>query len=80
MIKSISPAMREAKLLAEKRKGLAFAVTDQDAADNLAKISGALGPSTLAQILSERRALKALRLDGVEPSAQSIADVRYAYY
>jgi phosphate transport system substrate-binding protein len=80
MIKSISPAMREAKLLAEKRKGLAFAVTDQDAADNLEKIPGALGPSTLAQILSERRALKALRLDGVEPSAQSIADGRYAYY
>lgn len=41
---------------------------------------GALGPSTLAQIVSEGRALKALRLDGVEPSAQSIADGSYPYY
>jgi phosphate transport system substrate-binding protein len=80
MIKSMSPAMREAKLLAEQRKGLAFAVTDQDAADNLEKIPGALGPSTLAQILSEQRALKALRLDGIEPSAQSIAGGSYPYY
>lgn len=80
MVKSMSAAMREAKARAEQRKGMAFAVTDQDAADSLEKIPGALGPTTLGQILSEKRGLKALRLDDVEPSPQSIADGRYLYY
>ena len=80
MIKSMSPAMGAALSAAETRKGMAFAVTDQDAAENLEKIPGALGPSTLAQILSEERALKALALDGVEPGATTIADGRYPYY
>lgn len=80
MIKAMSAAMREAKTKAEQRKGMTFAVTDQEAADSLEKISGALGPSTLAQILSEKRGLKALRLDNVEPGVQSIADGRYPYY
>lgn len=80
MIKAMSAAMRDAKIKAEQRKGMAFAVTDQDAADNLEKIPGALGPSTLAQILSEKRRLKALRLDDVEPAPQTIADGRYAHY
>lgn len=77
MIKSISPEMREAKIQAEQRKGMLFAVTDQETADNIEKIPGALGPSTLAQILSEKRGLKALKLNGVEPSAKSIADGSY---
>jgi phosphate transport system substrate-binding protein len=77
MIKGISPAMRDAKSSAEQRKGMPFAVSDQDAADSIEKIPGALGPSTLAQILSEKRLLKALRLNGVEPSAKTIADGSY---
>jgi phosphate transport system substrate-binding protein len=80
MIKSMSPAMGAALSAAETRKGMAFAVTDQDAADNLERLPGALGPSTLAQILSERRALKALELDNVEPSPATIADGSYPYY
>ncbi|WP_170164746.1 PstS family phosphate ABC transporter substrate-binding protein [Thiocapsa rosea] len=80
MIKSMSPAMDLALSGAETRKGMAFAVTDQDAADNLERIPGALGPSTLAQILSEKRALKALELDDVEPSPTTIADGSYPYF
>ena len=80
MIKSMSEAMRKAKIEAEQRKGMAFAVTDQEAADNLEKIPGSLGPSTLAQILTEDRKLKALQLNKVEPSPQSIANGSYPYY
>lgn len=80
MIKSMSVAMREAKGKAEQRKGMMFAVTDQDAAASLEKIAGALGPMTLAQIRSEKRSLKVLRLDNIEPSVQSIADGSYPYY
>jgi phosphate transport system substrate-binding protein len=80
MIKDMSPAMREALGEAERRKGTAFAVTDQDAADSLEKIQGALGPTTLAQILTEGRALKPLSLDGIEPSVDTLAGGRYPYH
>lgn len=76
-IKNISPAMRNAKTAAEQRKGMLFAVTDQETADNLEKIPGSLGPTTLALVLSEKRSLKVLALDGVAPSAKSIADGSY---
>lgn len=80
MIKSMSAALRDALIAAEQRKGMAFAVTDQDAADMLEKVRGALGPFTLAQLLSEQRKLKALRMNNVEPGAQSIADGSYPYF
>lgn len=76
-VRNMSPAMHEAVLLSQQRKGLSFAVTDQEAADNLESIPGAVGPASLALILSERRALKALRLDGVTPTAASLADGSY---
>jgi phosphate transport system substrate-binding protein len=77
MIKSMSPAMREAKSAAEQRKGMVFTVTDQETGNAIEKVPGALGPSTLALLLSEKRALKALALDGVVPSAQTIANGSY---
>ena len=80
MIKSMSAALRDGLIAAEQRKGMAFAVTDQDAADMLEKVRGALGPFTLAQLLTEQRKLKALRVNNVEPGAQSIADGSYPYF
>jgi phosphate transport system substrate-binding protein len=76
-IKNMSAAMREAKSAAEQRKGMVFTVTDQDTANGIESIAGALGPSTLALILSEKRPLKALALDGVVPSPQSLANGSY---
>jgi phosphate transport system substrate-binding protein len=80
MIKAISPEVREAKTAAEQRKGMAFAVSDQDSADALEKIPGAFGASTLAQLLTEKRALKALRFDDVEPNAKNIDNGSYPLY
>lgn len=77
LIKGLSPQMREAMSAAEQRKGMSFSVTDQDAAKNIEKIPGALGPSTLAQIFSEHRPIKALMLNGVVPNANSVADGSY---
>lgn len=76
-IKAMSPAMRDAKSAAEQRKGMVFTVTDQETASSIEKIPGAVGPSTLALMLSEERALKALTLDGVVPSAENIANGSY---
>jgi phosphate transport system substrate-binding protein len=80
LIKNMSPAMREATRAAEQRKGMSFTVTDQDTANNIEKVPGALGPSTLALILSEKRQVKVLTLNGIAPDAKSIADGSYPLY
>lgn len=79
-IKAISPAVRDAKTAAEQRKGMLFTVSDQDTADAIEKTPGALGPSTLALILSEKRAMRALPLNGVAPEVGTIADGRYPLF
>jgi phosphate transport system substrate-binding protein len=80
IIKSISPELRRAVLAAEARPGVQFSVTDQDAANDLERIPGAIGPSSLTLILSEKRALRALRLDGKEPTPRNAASGVYPYY
>ena len=80
MVKNISPAVREGLAAAEQRPGVRFSVNDQDAADDLEKIAGAIGPSSLALIVSERRALRALALDGVEPTPANAAAGAYPHY
>ncbi len=80
MVKSLSPAVRAAVVLAEGRPGVRFSVNDQDAADDLEKIPGAVGPSSLALIISEGRALRALQLDGVVPTPKAAASGQYPYF
>lgn len=80
LAKSMSPAIKQALTEAERRPGMPFAVSDQDAADNLERIPGALGATTLALILAENRPLKALKLDGVEPTLKNAAAGRYPYH
>jgi len=78
-VKAMSAKLNEAKTMAEKRPGMAFAITDQDAADDIARIPGALGPTTLALIVSEKRPLRPLKLDGVEPSLKNLAAGLYRH-
>ena len=80
MIKNISPAIRQGLAAAEARPGVRFAVNDQDAANDLEKVPGAIGPSSLALIVSEKRALRALKLDGREPTPMNAASGAYPYY
>ncbi len=80
MVRNISPEMRRALAVAEARPGVQFSVNDQDAANDLEKIRGAIGPSSLALIASERRALRALKLDGREPTPMNAASGAYPYY
>ncbi len=77
-IKAISLEVRQGLEAAEKRPGMAFAVTDQEAAKAIATTPGGIGPSTLALIRSEHPGLKALKLNGIAPSPDALADGSYA--
>lgn len=80
MVKNISPEIRQGLAAAAARPGVQFAVTDQDAANDLERIPGAIGPSSLAVIVSEKRALRALKLDGTEPTPMNAASGAYPHY
>lgn len=80
VLKSISPAMEEAVKSALAREGMKMAITDSDSADAIESMPGGFGTSTLALILSEKRSLKALLLNGVAPSAKSITDGSYPLF
>lgn len=77
VIKAISPEIAKGLAIAETRPGMAFAVTDQETAKAIETTPGGIGPTSLALILSERRNLKPLRIDGILPSPDSLADGSY---
>ena len=79
VLKSMSPAMSAAVDIAFRRKGMIVATTDHDAADAIETVPGAFGGTTLSLVLSEKRALRVLALDGVVPSVRTMADRSYPY-
>jgi len=78
-IRQISAALDKALTIAEQRPGMPFATTDQETADKLESIPGALGVTTLGLIKAEDRTLRALTLDGVEPSVANAAAGKYPH-
>jgi phosphate transport system substrate-binding protein len=80
VLSALSPRMREAMVLAAQRPGMQVAVTDQEAADSIERIAGAIGTTTLALILSEQRQMKALQFNGADPTPEAIAKGRYPLY
>ena len=80
IVENISADIRRGILAANARPGVRFSVTDQDAANDIEKIPGAIGPSTLTLILSENRALRALKLDGKDPTPMNAASGTYPYH
>ncbi len=80
IVKSMSTELGRALSVAQQRRGVAFSITDQDAANDIERIAGAIGPSSLALIAAEQRALRPLKLDGVDPTPANIASGAYPYY
>lgn len=78
-VKAISPAFASALAVAAQRPGLKVAVTDDDAATDIERIPGALGTSTLALMLAQKRDVRILAIDGVVPSAATLAGRRWAW-
>jgi len=71
------PGLGEALEEAYERRGVPVAATDQQVAELVETMPGGVGPASLAQIMSEGRGLKALALDGVVPSPETLADRTY---
>ena len=80
LLQSLSPAVATAIEAASQRRGMLDADTDSSAADLIERTPGAFGPSTLAQILSERRPISALALGGVQATVQELDAGRYPLF
>jgi len=72
--------MRRAVQKAYSRSGLNMAITDQENADLLERLPGSFGTAALCQLISEKRALNILALNGVKPSVKTLADGTYPYF
>ena len=81
LTKRFSPAMDEAVTTAHahRQPGAAMAATDIDLVDMVEKVPGGLGSVALTLILAEKRPLKGLILDGVEPTMAAMESNRYPY-
>ncbi len=80
VLAAFSPAVKEGLAIAMAREGMIVGVTDQDSANEIARLKGGLGTTSLALILSENRPLFPLPIDGVTPSVQALADGTYPYF
>jgi phosphate transport system substrate-binding protein len=76
----LSPEWRSAMLALDANPKIMKWDTAQEAAELVGKRRGALTTSTLALMRTESRNMKALKVDGVEPTSESVADGRYHYY
>ena len=80
IIMSFSPGVEKAMQSALARSGNYVAATDDDAVAAIVRLPGAIGGTTLGQILAEKRPLKALTLAGKTPTVAAIKSGEYPYY
>ncbi|PWC53919.1 substrate-binding domain-containing protein [Azospirillum sp. TSO22-1] len=71
------PGMERAVDAAFARRGIPVGTTDQENVTLAQEIPGSFAVSTLLQVRSERPQLRVLDLDGVAPTAASVADSSY---
>ena len=74
---SLSPEIERAVRGAAERPGLPYANSDQEMADMMERVPGALGVATLGMVLSEKRDVQPLTIDGVAPTPENAASGRY---
>jgi phosphate transport system substrate-binding protein len=62
------------------RSGLIVAITERENADLIERLPGAFGAASLCQLISEKRTLKVLSLNGIMPGVKTLADGGYPYF
>lgn len=77
LLTTLIPGMEEAMTAARRRSEIPLAMTDQDNAELAERTNGSLTAMGLAQLISERRALHPIALDGVPPTAETLAAGAY---
>jgi phosphate transport system substrate-binding protein len=80
ILESMSEDMKRAVQNSSKRGGLNIAVTDQENADLIERLPGSFGAGGLCQLISEKRTLNILSLNGIRPSVRTLADGTYPYF
>ncbi len=79
VIRRLSPEMDAAMTSAQARPGMIVAVTDPEAAESIAKTSGALGGAGLTGVIFEQLPLKVMSINGVEPTPETLAKGAYPF-
>lgn len=77
IIKNISKEMEQAVAAFHARPNMLIAITDQESADLVAKIPGAMGGSTLTQVETEKSSVKILSFNGLMPNLDALDKGRY---
>jgi phosphate transport system substrate-binding protein len=80
ILRGMSPDMDRAVNNALARRGLPVAITDQENVSLLENLPGSFGAAPLCQLISEKRNVKVLSIDGVTPSVRTLAQGKYPYY
>lgn len=76
-LKAAIPGMEAALGVAYNRPGVPIATTDQENAEHASRIAGSFTVMTMLQIRGEKPNLRPVPLDGVVPSAATLADESY---
>jgi phosphate transport system substrate-binding protein len=79
ILMKLFPGMAEAFEAARKRPELPIAPTDQDNAELAERLKGSFVQSGLSQIVTEKRNLRFVPLDGVEPTLANLDSGKYPY-
>ena len=79
LLQEFFPGMPEAMKKARSRPEIPVAPSDQDSAKIAEELKGSLAAATLVQLITEGRTLRAIPIDGVEPTLENFEAGRYPY-
>jgi phosphate transport system substrate-binding protein len=76
-LRALSPEMAAALEAAFSREGMLSASTNQECNEIVARTPGAIGPSSLTQVITEPLPVKVLAWNGVAPTVENVARGKY---
>ena len=76
---SINPGLKSASEKSHSIPGVFVGNTDQEAAEQIEKTPGSLGTTSISLVVSEKRKIKALSVDGAAPTLSNVAAGKYPY-